>query len=159
VDPLIGVRILGYIKKWLMELLYFISGILTVGTVYGVVLFRQIKSSHTTLLKTVQEYHDLTIADHDSLVTMYDTSTTKIEEIAEHYNTIQEEMKQDSYAGNKEINQKIVKVQNQLDTDHSIYQNLFNVADEQLKRLNSDINQLKKITKSNDNVKDAIDRY
>ena len=33
-----------------MELIYFISGILTVGVVYGIVLLRVVKSSHTELL-------------------------------------------------------------------------------------------------------------
>lgn len=37
-----------------MELIYFISGILTVGVVYGVVLFQKIKLSHTELLGTSQ---------------------------------------------------------------------------------------------------------
>ena len=37
-----------------MELIYFISGILTVGVVDGVVLFQKIKLSHTELLGTSQ---------------------------------------------------------------------------------------------------------
>ena len=35
-----------------MELLYFISGILSVGVIYGVKLLRTVKSSHTELLNT-----------------------------------------------------------------------------------------------------------
>lgn len=35
-----------------MELLYFISGILSVGVVYGIKLLRTVKSSHTELLDT-----------------------------------------------------------------------------------------------------------
>ena len=42
-----------------MELIYFISGILTVGVIYGVVLLRAVKSSHTNLLAKYQSQSNI----------------------------------------------------------------------------------------------------
>ncbi len=42
-----------------MELLYFISGVLSVGVVYGVKLLRSIKSSHTELLARHQSQSNI----------------------------------------------------------------------------------------------------
>lgn len=42
-----------------MELLYFISGVLSVGVLYGVKLLRTVKSSHTELLKRHQSQSNI----------------------------------------------------------------------------------------------------
>ena len=42
-----------------MELIYFISGILTVGIVYGINLLRHVKSSHTELLAKYQSQSNI----------------------------------------------------------------------------------------------------
>lgn len=42
-----------------MELIYFISGILTVGVIYSIVLFKHIKSSHAELLARHQSQSNI----------------------------------------------------------------------------------------------------
>ena len=42
-----------------MELLYFISGVLSVGVVYGITLLRTVKSSHTDLLARYQSQSNI----------------------------------------------------------------------------------------------------
>ena len=42
-----------------MELLYFISGVLSVGVVYGITLLRTVKSSHTDLLARHQSQSNI----------------------------------------------------------------------------------------------------
>ena len=42
-----------------MELLYFISGILSVGVIYGILLLRTVKSSHTDLLARHQSQSNI----------------------------------------------------------------------------------------------------
>ena len=83
-----------------MELIYFISGILTVGVVYGVVLLRAVKSSHTELLEKYQSQSNISSIRFgdlgDDLKTVEDTMRD-----------IQNTMEKDQYATVSEINSKL----------------------------------------------------
>ena len=83
-----------------MELIYFISGILTVGVIYSIVLFKHIKSSHAELL-----------ARHQSLSNI---SSIRNSEFKEKYRDlklligdIQSSMEKDQYESLSEINKRI----------------------------------------------------
>ena len=94
-----------------MELLYFISGILTVGVVYGVILLRTVKSSHAELL-----------ARHQSLSNI---SSIRNSEFKEKYRDlklligdIQLSMEKDQYENLSGINKRIKEL------DSVAYENL-----------------------------------
>ncbi len=83
-----------------MELIYFISGILTVGIVYGINLLRHVKSSHTELLAKYQSQSNISSIRFgdlgDDLKTVEDTMMD-----------IQSTMEKDQYATVSEINTKL----------------------------------------------------
>jgi len=83
-----------------MELIYFISGILTVGVVYGVVLFQKVKSSHTELLERHQSQSNI------SSIRSIDIDEA-IEDLRLLVNDIQASMKKDQYENLGNINKKI----------------------------------------------------
>ena len=83
-----------------MEIIYFISGILTVGIGYGVVLLRKVKSSHTELLKKYQSQFNISsIRESDFEVKIKDLNTLLLD--------IQGKMEKDQYASISEINERI----------------------------------------------------
>ena len=83
-----------------MELIYFISGILTVGVGYGVVLLRKVKSSHTELLKKYQSQSNISsIRESDFDIKIKDLNTLLLD--------IQGKMEKDQYASISEINERI----------------------------------------------------
>ena len=83
-----------------MEIIYFISGILTVGVGYGVVLLRKVKSSHTELLKKYQSQSNISsIRGSDFDIKIKDLNTLLLD--------IQGKMEKDQYASISEINERI----------------------------------------------------
>ena len=83
-----------------MEIIYFISGILTVGVGYGVVLLRKVKSSHTELLKKYQSQSNISsIRESDFDIKIKDLNTLLLD--------IQGKMEKDQYASISEINERI----------------------------------------------------
>ena len=64
-----------------MELIYFISGILTVGVVYGVNLLRHIKSSHTDLLDKYQSQSNISSLRYSEMGEMVDEMKLYVNDI------------------------------------------------------------------------------
>ena len=96
-----------------MELIYFISGILTVGVVYGIVLLRAVKSSHTELLERHQLQSNISsIRNVDIDDAMGDLKLL--------VSDIQSNMEKDQYESLSEINRRM----NELDA--VAYKNLEN---------------------------------
>jgi hypothetical protein len=83
-----------------MELLYFISGILTVGVIYGVILLRNIKSSHAELLEKNQ------LQSNISSLRLGETMD-EINSIRELIVDIQSNMEKDQYQNLSKINKDI----------------------------------------------------
>ena len=87
-----------------MELIYFISGILTVGIVYGVVLFQKVKFSHTELLETSQ-----------SLLNISSIRSAEFEEKLGDLKIlivdIQSSMEKDQYKSLSDINKRIKELE------------------------------------------------
>lgn len=83
-----------------MELIYFISGILVVGTVYGVNLLRHVKSSHTELLAKYQSQSNISTIRYAEL---YDEIKAAGRLIAD----VQVEMEKDQYASITKINKEL----------------------------------------------------
>ena len=71
-----------------MELIYFISGILTVGVAYGITLIRKFNSTHELLLRSNQHSTNISSA-------RYGEMKEKIEEMNMHVGDIESQMKKD----------------------------------------------------------------
>lgn len=88
-----------------MELLYFISGILSVGVLYGVILLRNVKSSHTDLLARLESQLNISsLREADKL--------GKIEDLNELVIDIQSNMEKDQYENLSSINKELESLSN-----------------------------------------------
>jgi len=88
-----------------MELLYFISGILSVGVLYGVILLRNVKSSHTDLLARLESQLNISsLREADKL--------GKIEDLNELVMDIQSNMEKDQYENLSSINKELESLSN-----------------------------------------------
>jgi len=83
-----------------MEILYFIAGILSVGVIYGIILLRSVKSSHTDLLARHQSQSNI------SSIRSVDVDEA-IEDLRLLVNDIQSNMEKDQYESLSEINGKL----------------------------------------------------
>ena len=83
-----------------MELIYFISGIVTVGIVYGINLLRHVKSSHTELLAKYQSQSNISSIRFADLEDEIKTAGQLVADV-------QAEMEKDQYATVSEINTKL----------------------------------------------------
>ncbi len=83
-----------------MELIYFISGILTVGIVYGIILLRAVKSSHTELLARHQSQSNTSSIRNADLDDQLDSLKLLIGDI-------QSNMEKDQYESLSVINKRI----------------------------------------------------
>lgn len=120
-----------------MELLYFISGILTVGVVYGVVLLRKVKSSHTELLKKYQSQSNISsIRESDFEVKIKDLNTLLLD--------IQGKMEKDQYASISEINERIKFLEGLISKNTQNTNNAANTFNKDIAEAFSQINQLKR---------------
>jgi uncharacterized phage infection (PIP) family protein YhgE len=83
-----------------MELLYFISGILSVGVLYGVWLLRSVKSSHTELLSSFTKSQYISSTRRAEL-------RDEVEDIRTMIKDIQSNMEKDQYESVSGINKRI----------------------------------------------------
>ena len=120
-----------------MELLYFISGILTVGVGYGVVLLRKVKSSHTELLERYQSQSNISsIRESDFDVKIKDLNTLLLD--------IQGKMEKDQYASISEINERIKFLEGLITKNTQNINKAANTFNKDIAEAFSQINQLKR---------------
>ena len=86
-----------------MELIYFISGILTVGVVYGVILLRSVKSSHTELLSSFNKSSYISSTRRAEL-------REELDDIKVMIMDIQSNMEKDQYESVSGINKRIERL-------------------------------------------------
>ena len=94
-----------------MELLYFISGVLSVGVIYGVRLLRSVKSSHTELLERHQSQLNISSIRNADIDDAIDSLKLLV-------NDIQSNMEKDQYESLSSINKRIKEL------DTVAYENL-----------------------------------
>ena len=94
-----------------MELLYFISGILSVGVIYSVKLLRSVKSSHTELLERHQSQLNISSIRNADIDDAIDSLKLLV-------NDIQSNMEKDQYESLSSINKRIKEL------DTVAYENL-----------------------------------
>ena len=122
-----------------MELIYFISGILTVGTVYGVLLLRKVKSSHTELLEESSRLYSLTQITQDEVAGKFDSVRSQLIEVLDNNEKLRKQMSDDAYMGNTELNQRITELAKTFNKQGLNNKKLFDVADSQFRKINSDV--------------------
>ena len=83
-----------------MEILYFIAGILSVGVIYGIILLRSVKSSHTDLLARHQSQSNISSIRNADLDDQLDNLKLLMGDI-------QSNMEKDQYESLSEINGKL----------------------------------------------------
>jgi hypothetical protein len=119
-----------------MELLYFISGILTVGVIYGVILLRNIKSSHAELLEKNQ------LQSNISSLRLGETMV-EVNSIRELIIDIQSNMEKDQYQNLSKINKDIESLRSiTLDTKSKL-EFAMGSSDKNFSSVFSEIQQLK----------------
>lgn len=87
-----------------MELLYFISGILSVGVLYGIWLLRIVKSSHTDLLAQYQSQSNISSIRNSDL-------EDELKGLKVLVLDIQSNMEKDQYESVSGINKKINEIE------------------------------------------------
>tara|TARA_R100001509_G_C4832645_1_gene203838 strand:- start:207 stop:614 length:408 start_codon:yes stop_codon:yes gene_type:complete len=135
-----------------MELIYFISGILTVGVVYGVNLLRHVKSSHTDLLDKYQSQSNISSLRYSEMGEMVD-------EMKLYVNDIQAKLEKDSY-------KEIVTLKKKLDNNSKEVKDLkdklnidINTADRSFSKVFNEIQTVKSQVKKLGEDPNFISRY
>ena len=135
-----------------MELIYFISGILTVGVVYGVNLLRHVKSSHTDLLDKYQSQSNISSLRYSEMGEMVD-------EMKLYVNDIQTKLEKDSY-------KEMVMLKKKLDNNSKEVKDLkdklninINTADRSFSQVFNEIQTVKSQVKKLGEDPNFISRY
>ena len=135
-----------------MELIYFISGILTVGVVYGIVLLRAVKSSYTELLERHQLQSNISSIRNVDIDDAMDDLKLLVSDI-------QSNMEKDQYESLSEINRRM----NELDA--VAYKNLENANltrqtnDGNFGKIFNEIQQIKTSVKTLGQDPNFVSRY
>jgi len=142
-----------------MELIYFISGVLTVGTVYGVLLLRKVKSSYDEVLEESSRLYSLTQMTQDEIAGKFDSVRGQLIEVLDNNEKLGKQMSDDAYAGNTELNERITDLAKTFNTQGLSHKKLFDVADSQFRKINSDIQILNNALKRFQDDPDLKARY
>ena len=142
-----------------MELIYFISGVLTVGTVYGVLMLRKVKSSYDEVLEESSRLYSLTQITQDEIAGKFDSVREHLIEVLDNNEKLGKQMSEDAYAGNTELNERITELAKTFNTQGLSHKKLFDVADSQFRKINSDIQILNNALKRFQDDPDLKARY
>ena len=135
-----------------MELLYFISGVLSVGVLYGVRLLRSVKSSHTELLARHQSQSNISSIRNADLDDQLDGLKLLIGDI-------QSKMEKDQYESLTEINKQIKKLGEDVFLNSQNLKQSNQVFNKNVTDAFSEINGLKQNIKGLLQDPNIIDRY
>ncbi len=119
-----------------MELLYFISGVLSVGILYGVKLLRTIKSSHTDLLARHQSQSNISSIRSSEF-------EDQLKDLKLLIGDIQSSMEKDQYENLSEINKRIKELDNTTHTTKKDLQQSNQVFNKNVTDAFNEIMQLK----------------
>jgi peptidoglycan hydrolase CwlO-like protein len=135
-----------------MELLYFISGILTVGVLYGIKLLRTVKSSHTDLLARYQSQSNISSIRYGDL-------SDDLKTVEELVMDISSKMEKDQYESLTEINKQIKKLGEDVFLNSQNLKQSNQVFNKNVTDAFSEINGLKQNIKGLLQDPNIIDRY
>jgi len=135
-----------------MELLYFIGGILSVGVVYGVILLRTVKSSHTELLDTFTKSQYISSTRRTEL-------RDELEDLKVLIKDIQTNMEKDQYENLSTINKRIEELNTTTYDNTDQVKNLKISVEQGLSEAYRDIQQLKNNIKALGQDPNMLSRY
>lgn len=118
-----------------MELLYFISGILTVGILYGIRLLRTVKSSHTDLLARYQSQSNISSV-------RFDDFKEELEDLNYLVMDIQKKMEKDQYESVSEINKELELLRGQV---YNIQEKQDQGNQQKMKLISDNINEIQQL--------------
>ena len=135
-----------------MELLYFISGILSVGVLYGIRLLQKVKSSHTELLARYQSQSNISSIRYSDLEDEIKTAGQLIADV-------QAGMEKDQYESVSEINKKIQEIGELTHANNSKLAETTKVFNKNLSDAFNEIQQTKKSLKALGQDPNFLSRY
>ena len=135
-----------------MEVIYFISGVLTAGVVYGVNLLRHVKSSHTELLNKYNKSNAISSLRHSEVGEMVD-------EMKVYVNDIQDKLNKDSYAGNIKLTRDFKRMEKILDTEKKKLELDIKTTNDSFTKAFGEIQQLKNQLKAIGEDPNFLSRY
>lgn len=118
-----------------MEVLYFISGVLTVGVLYGIKLLRTVKSSHTDLLARYQSQSNISSIRYGDL-------SEDLKTVEDLVMDISLKMEKDQYAALSEINKDIEGIKNQV---YNIQERQDQGNQQKMKLISDNINDIQQL--------------
>ena len=135
-----------------MEVIYFISGVLTAGVVYGVNLLRHVKSSHTELLNKYDKSNAISSLRHSEVGDMVD-------EMKVYVNDIQDKLNKDSYAGNIKLTRDFKRMEKILDVEKKKLELDIKTTNDSFTKAFGEIQQLKNQLKAIGEDPNFLSRY
>lgn len=118
-----------------MELLYFISGILTVGVLYGIRLLRTVKSSHTDLLARYQSQSNISSV-------RFNDFKEELEDLNYLVMDIQKKMEKDQYESVSGINKELEGLKQQV---YNIQERQDQGNQQKMKLISDNINEIQQL--------------
>lgn len=118
-----------------MELLYFISGVLTVGVLYGVKLLRTVKSSHTDLLARYQSQSNISSIRFGDL-------SDDLKTVEDLVMDISSKMEKDQYESVSGINKELENLKQQV---HYIQERQDQSNQQKMKLISDNMNEIQQL--------------
>ncbi len=135
-----------------MELLYFISGILSVGITYGIILLRNVKSSHTELLRKHQSQSNISSI-------RFDEYRDELGDLNILLGDIQGKMEKDQYESVSEINKETKALSTSLNETIGRMDLVMKSNEKNFSTVFSEIQQLKNTVKVMNQDPNVLSRY
>lgn len=115
-----------------MELVYFISGIVTVGAVYSAVYLRSVKSKYEDLLASLQSSSNISsIRNAENL--------DKLDELNQYIREVKQKLTEDSYAGITDLEKNIKKNNTTFVTAQQRTNKFINTTEGEIRKLYGEI--------------------
>ena len=135
-----------------MEILYFISGLIVPGIIYGAIMLRKIKITYETLISLNETTQNVSSIRYTEI-------SQKVNELNELIYQIEEKMQQDSYESYSELSSKVKEL---IQTQENILMTLTNnqnLCDKTNSQFSTEIQQLKHAIKTMRTDPNFIGRY
>ena len=135
-----------------MELIYFISGILTVGVGYGMWLLTKVRSSHKELLRSNQHSTNISSA-------RYGEMREKVDEMNAYVRDIESQLSKDGYMSTQKLSKRMTKLETSLDTHKKALDVDVRTSDTSFSKAFTEIQTIKKNLKALGQDPNFLNRY
>jgi len=135
-----------------MELIYFISGIVTVGVGYGMWLLTKVRSSHKELLRSNQHSTNISSA-------RYGEMREKVDEMNVYVRDIESQLSKDGYMSTQKLSKRMTKLETSLETHKKALDMDVRTSDTSFGKAFTEIQTLKKNIKALGQDPNFLNRY